>query len=180
MRARVLKREGLSVLLACFVTASPAAADSPSARPGELTVGEPALPQVGGDDIFGVTTPTDLGSAGDRNFVNENDGRLGKRDGASGALNTKYEFSYTITDDWWVAVSPFLAFNRARNVTGFARIFPDKIMDRAVFAGPTFLGKIDKNVAVNVTFQPQVWGRSEANPGFGLDLDNFERARFRF
>jgi len=260
---------------------------------------EPAVADVPGDDIFGFTSPTDLGKPGDRNFTNENDFRLGKRDGSYGGLNSKYEFSYTISEDWWVAVSPFLAFNRVRGVTilpdrntfdfdgfsteiahklitrsesnpfaltatieprwgridpesgfrsqnfGFAaklfvdrvvvpeqlfwaanliwspvwaddpltpgnrlinssivassalswqvapgwflgaearyfaqyaRIAPDRLMGQSIFVGPTLLWKINDKVAVNATWQPQVWGRSSASPGLALDLDNFERS----
>ncbi len=271
--------------------ADPAAKNAPSR--------EVSVPDVPGDDIFGFTSPTDLGKPGDRMFVNENDFRLGKRVGAYGALNSKYEFSYTINEDWWIAASPFLAVNRIRDVailpnrnafefdgfsteiahklltrsetnpfavtatieprwgridpeSGFrsqnfgfaaklfvdrvvvpeqlfwaanliwspqwaddpltpgnrlinssilastalswqfspgwflgaearyfaqyARIAPDKLMGQSLFVGPTLLWKINDRVAVNVTWQPQLWGRASATPGLGLDLDNFERS----
>ncbi len=37
------------------------------------------VPQIPGDDIFGFTSPTDVGNPGDTMFVNENDGRTSKR-----------------------------------------------------------------------------------------------------
>jgi hypothetical protein len=50
---------------------------------------------------------------------------------------------------------------------------------RALYLGPTMLWKITDKVALNVTFQPQLFGRSASDVGSGLDLDNFERAQFR-
>jgi hypothetical protein len=51
--------------------------------------------------------------------------------------------------------------------------------DRALYVGPTMLWKATDKVAINVTYQPQVYGRSTASPGRSLDLDAFERAQFR-
>jgi hypothetical protein len=50
---------------------------------------------------------------------------------------------------------------------------------RALYLGPTFLWKVTDKIALNVTLQPQVYGRSIANPSRALDLDDFERAQFR-
>ena len=50
---------------------------------------------------------------------------------------------------------------------------------RALYIGPTMLWKVTDKVALNITFQPQVYGRSASHPGIALDLDNFERAQFR-
>lgn len=50
---------------------------------------------------------------------------------------------------------------------------------RALYVGPTLLWKPTPKIALNITFQPQIYGRSTANPDKGLDLDNFERAQFR-
>jgi len=292
---RLLKAVSLAAICACCQFAAPLAlADDDDA----------GVPQVPGDDIFGFTAPTDLGNTGDKGFANENDGRIGKRMGTYGALNTKYEFSYTINTDWWIAASPFLAFNHIRNVPGlpdkntsdfdglsmelahrllvrsddnpwaitasieprwgridgesgfrsenygfgaklfvdrvlvpdqlywggnliwspvwakdpmvpnnnlinstllvssaiaweavpdtlflgaeasytgsYGRIVTDHVMGQAIFAGPTVLWKINDQISVNATYQPQVWGRSSQSPGLYLDLDNFERATFRF
>jgi hypothetical protein len=78
--------------------------------------------QVPGDDIFGFTSPTDVGKPGDSGFADENDGRFGKRQGTYGVLNTKYEFSRTVGDGWWMAGSLFGAFYHAHDVTGLVDV----------------------------------------------------------
>lgn len=80
------------------------------------------VPEVPGDDIFGFTTPTDVGNPGDTGFANENDGRTGKRSGTYRALNTRYELGYTFAPDWWVGASLFGSYNHARNVPGLVDI----------------------------------------------------------
>jgi hypothetical protein len=264
--------------------------------------GTVATADVPGDDIFGFTTPTDVGNPGDTGFANENDGRVGKRAGSYGAANTRYEFGHTVAKDWWVGISAFGTYNHARNVPDIADInrvafdgssfeimhrlvrrsqaspfalaiameprwaridgvsgltssaisiefklfvdavvVPDRLFwagnviwapqraedpfDRrrwrssssllvssaiayqvsptlfagaearylatyggliptgdvghAIYVGPTLLWKLTDKIAFNATFQPQVAGRSTANPNLRLDLDNFEKAQFR-
>jgi len=261
-----------------------------------------SIPEVPGDDIFGFTSPSDVGNPGDVSFANENDGRAGKREGTYRALNAKYELGLTTAPDWWVGASLFASHNRARSVPdladinrvgfdglsfeiehrivkrtqnnpfavsvsmeprwaridgvsglssqalnvafkvfvdavvipdklflgsniiwtpqraedpsdrskwlsssaillssaiayqmspkffvgaearylgSFATIFPTREVGHAVYAGPTLLWKITDKAAFNATFQPQIAGRSTANPGLRLDLDNFERVQFR-
>ncbi len=100
------------------------------------------LPQVPSDDIFGFTSPTDVGKPGDSGFANENDGRFGKRQGRYEALNTKYEFDRTVADDWWVAGSLFGAYYHASDVPGLSDVnhlkfdglsfeFEHRILDRS-------------------------------------------------
>jgi hypothetical protein len=48
-----------------------------------------------------------------------------------------------------------------------------------VFAGPTLFVKLSEKAAFNVSWTPQVAGRSQDNPGRRLDLDNFERHQLR-
>ena len=69
------------------------------------------VPDVPGDDIFGFTTPTDVGNPGDTAFGNENDGRAGKRTGTYRALNARYELGHTFAPDWWVGASLFASHN---------------------------------------------------------------------
>jgi hypothetical protein len=260
------------------------------------------VPDVPGDDIFGFTTPTDLGNPGESGFANENDGRAGKRGGRYQALNAKFELGHTFAPDWWIATSLYAARHRVRDVPGlvdvnrvafdgfsfelerrivrrsatnpfavavsveprwarvdsasgqqanaidvafklfidavlvpdmafwafnaiwtpqraedphdrsrwlsssgillstaiayqlspkyyvgaearylgsFSTIFPAHELGHALYLGPTLLWKITDKAAFNTTFQPQVAGRSTANPTLRLDLDNFERAQFR-
>ncbi|MGD9924203.1 MAG: hypothetical protein AB7V13_22600 [Pseudorhodoplanes sp.] len=50
----------------------------------------------------------------------------------------------------------------------------------AYYLGPTLLWKITDKIAFNATWQPQISGRSIDNPDLRYDLDNFDRAQFRF
>ena len=261
-----------------------------------------AKADVPGDDIFGFTTPSDVGNPGDTTFANENDGRWGKRSGSYRALNSKYELGNTFAPDWWIGASLFSSYNRSQHVpdladvnrlafdgasfelahrivkrsdtnpfaislsmeprwgrienlsglpshsfnvafkvfadtilipeklflasnvivisqrsedpnnhnkwmsssavllslaiayqisprffvgaetrylAGFSNIVPTEEMGHAVFAGPTMLWKITDKVAFNTTIQPQITGRSTANPALRLDLDNLEKLQFR-
>ncbi len=299
MHLRLLARLGLAAFLVCSLAATCARAEDDDDK-GKKE--EPKFPQVGNDDIFGFTTASELGDTGDINFANENDGRVGKRNGSYGALNSKYEFSYNVSSDFWVAASGYLAWNHVSNVDGlpnkntfdfdgmsfeiahtvitrsetnpwgitasveprwgridavsglpsnsygfegklfidrvvvpdtvfwaanviwgpqwaqdpmvpgnnlisstdtvstalswkvskglflavearyfaqFGRIVPDHLQGQSLYIGPALAWKISDKVTFNVTYQPQVWGRSSATPGLALDLDNFERANFR-
>jgi hypothetical protein len=123
------------------------------------------VPEVPGDEIFGFSTPTDVGNAGDTGFANENDGRVGKRGGSYRALNTRYEFGYTFAPDWWIGVSLFGAYNYARNV-------PDLIdVNRPAFDGVSF--ELERRIvkrsatnpfAVAVSVEPR-WGGIESITG---------------
>ena len=262
----------------------------------------PSVPTVPGDDIFGFTTASDPGNPGDLQYFNENDGRVGKRDGSYFALDQKFAVGYTFATNWWVGGAVFSAFNSANGVPGVpdighvgfdgasiefehrvlertasnpfafsldveprwgqydsvtglpsqnvgatfklfvdAPVRPDTVywagnlqytvansqvpgdtsqwapssqllissaltyqaspnlflggearyfalsddatlsheIGRALYIGPTLLWKPTDKIAVNLTFQPQVYGRSAANPSQPLDLDDFERAQFR-
>lgn len=107
-----------AVTLACLA-GSPLAQAAPKKATAQKTESN-SVPEVPGDDIFGFTSPTDVGNVGDTGFANENDGRTGKRDGRYRALDSKFEFSSTPAKDWWIAGSFFGAWNRVRNVTGLA------------------------------------------------------------
>ena len=84
----------------------------------DVALGENKTPDVPSDDIFGFTSPTDIGKGGDQFFVNENSGGLGKRQGAYTALDMKYGFGRTLSENWWVAGAAFGAYNYAHNVPG--------------------------------------------------------------
>jgi hypothetical protein len=108
------------------VSTYPAIAAEPGSYTGSMDFRQSSpgkeVAQVPGDDIFGFTTPTDVGKPGDIGFANENDGRFGKRQGTYGALNTKYEFSRTVADGWWMAGSLFGAYYHIRDVTGLVDV----------------------------------------------------------
>lgn len=138
---------------------------------------ESEIPDVPGDDIFGFTSPTDVGKPGDTGFGNENDGRWGKRDGRYFALNTKYEFSRTFAPDWWIAGSLFGAHNYSNNVTGIDNI------NQVAFDGVSFelehrvLSRSATNpFAISLSVEPR-WGLIDG--GTGLRADSYG-AEFKF
>jgi hypothetical protein len=148
----------LVILLAAFCGVWPHAASAAEAR---------GVAEVPAEDIFGFTSPTDVGNEGDKGFANENDGRLGKRSGTYHALNTKYEFSKTLPDDWWIAGSLFGAFYRIDNVPGLNDV------DRIAFDGLSF--EIEHRVlkrgagnpfAISLSIEPR-WGRIDGISGEG-------------
>ncbi|HXY89568.1 MAG TPA: hypothetical protein VEH75_02985 [Xanthobacteraceae bacterium] len=124
-----------------------------------------ATAEVPSEDIFGFTAPTDVGNPGDLNFANENDGRLGKRGGGYRALNGKFEFSKTLSDDLWLAGSFFGAFYRVRDVSGLNDV------SQTAFDGLSF--EVERRVlrrsagnplAISLSVEPR-WSRIDGVTG---------------
>jgi hypothetical protein len=67
-----------------------------------------------------------------------------------------------------------------RHLANFGGTFFNERVGYAYYLGPTLLWKITDKIAFNMTWQPQIAGRSIDNPNLRYDLDNFERAQFRF
>jgi len=67
-----------------------------------------------------------------------------------------------------------------RQLVNYGGTFFDERVGYAYYLGPTLLWKITDKIAFNATWQPQIYGRSAGNPDQRYDLDNFERAQFRF
>lgn len=67
-----------------------------------------------------------------------------------------------------------------RQLAAYDGSFFDQRTGYAYYLGPTFLWKISEQVAFNATWQPQIAGKSIDNPTLRYDLDNFDRAQFRF
>jgi hypothetical protein len=159
---------------ALFVSASVAAE-----LPKKSTQSDNAsnVPEVPGDDIFGFTAPTDIGNPGDTGFANENDGFLGKRSGSYSVLASKFEFSRTLPDNWWIAGSFFSIYNHASNV-------PDmQDVNRFQFFGLSF--EIERRIlrrsagnpfAISVSIEP-AWGRIDGATGLS---SNSLGAAFKF
>jgi hypothetical protein len=136
------------------------------------------VPEVPGDEIFGFSTPTDVGNPGDTGFANENDGRAGKRGGAYRALNARYELGHTPAPDWWVGVSLFASHHRVRDVPGFADV------NRTAFDGLSF--EIEHRIvkrtvgnpfAVAVSLEPR-WGLIDSVSGLPAHYLNVELKLF--
>jgi hypothetical protein len=132
------------------------------------------VPQVPNDDIFGFTTPTDIGNAGDTNFANENDGRFGKRGGRYDAVDSKLEFSRTLPGDWWIAGSFFSAYNHAQDVSGLMNV------ENFSFDGLSFeiehrilSRSVNNPLAASISVEPR-WGRID--PASGLVANSFGAA----
>ena len=95
-----------------LVTAFPAAHAQP-ASPGSS---DEQGTEVPGGDIFGFTSPTDVGDPGDRGVAFELSNRAGKRDGSYWSPTLKTQFGYTLADNFAIAFSPFVTAHRIRNV----------------------------------------------------------------
>jgi hypothetical protein len=72
--------------------------------------------EVPGGDIFGFTSPTDVGEKGDRGVAFELSNRAGKRGGKYWSPTLKTQFGYTLTDNFAIALSPFVTADRIRDV----------------------------------------------------------------
>ena len=133
---------------------------------------EPEVADVPGDDIFGFTSTSDVGKAGDMGIALENDGRFGKRDGRYGVITNKLEFGRTFTDRFWAGVSLFGAYHDMRNVTvqpidrtmyqfdGISTEFKYKLVERSV----------TNPFALTAAVEPR-WGRIDG--GSGIHAESF-------
>lgn len=96
----------LSLLLAAPALSQPRPAD------------DDPIPSVPGADIFGFTSPTDVGDPGDRGLAFETTTRIGKGSGLYVAPTLKTQLSATVAENLSLAVSPFLSGTRIRSVPG--------------------------------------------------------------
>lgn len=159
-----------AVLTAVLILSAPPPAFA-AAKKKPAPVSAPAdIPEVPDDDIFGFTSATGLGEAGELGFANENDGRLRKRDGSYRALDMKYELGYTISEDWWIAGSAFAGHRHVRNVTD--------LMDVSVTAFDGLSFEIAYRIvrrsasnpfAVTLSVEPR-WGRIDGTTGLQSDF----------
>lgn len=67
----------------------------------------------------------------------------------------------------------------ARYLTAYDGTWFDGRLGYAAYLGPTLLWQASDKLTLSATWQPQISGRSNDNPGLRYDLDNFERAQFR-
>lgn len=132
---------------------------------------------VPSDDIFGFTSPTDVGNKGDFAFANEFDGRLKHRDGIYKAFTTKSEFGYTVSDNFWVGMSGFTSSHRVFNITETDDATDIENRRRRDFDGLStefqyrILQRSGSNpFAITVAVEPR-WGRIDY--GSGLRSENY-------
>src|SRR3712207_3475434 len=72
--------------------------------------------EVPGGDIFGFTSPTDVGRPGDRGIAFELSSRAGKQGGSYWSPTLKTQFSFTPAENFSVALSPWVTAHRVRDV----------------------------------------------------------------
>jgi hypothetical protein len=138
-RSRTLRLvPALALLLAVATTGTaPARAQASNDRQSS------DVAEVPGDDIFGFTSATDVGDKGDLGFANELTGFRGKRDGRYLWLSDKMELGYTFAENWWIAGSAFVSYNRSHGVPdlperdatsfeGFSFEIKHRVLERSV------------------------------------------------
>ena len=122
----------------------------------------PAVSAVPDDAIFGFTSPTGLGKAGDTGIALETTTRAGKGSGRFTSSVAKLEFSRTLTDDVWIAGSAFGLAHRIARVDGID-------VDRRVVAFEGMSGELAVRVlrrteafpvAVTLSIEPG-WSRHD-------------------
>jgi hypothetical protein len=158
----------LAALMLCVLTPQAASAKKKTGPvPRQIDI-----PEVPDDDIFGFTSPTGLGDAGDLGFANENDGRLRKRDGRYSALDAKYELGYTISEAWWIAGSGFAGRHRSENVTDLADVSTVAFEGLSFELAHRLIKRSASNpFAVTLSVEPR-WGRIDGTTGLRSDFYN--------
>jgi hypothetical protein len=102
-----------AALAGAFAVGMPSAAPAepmPSAPPDE----KPFV--IPGGDMFGFTSPTDVGNPGERGIAFELSSRAGKRAGSYWSPTLKTQFSFTLEDNVALALSPWVTAHRIREV----------------------------------------------------------------
>ncbi|MBM3528816.1 MAG: hypothetical protein FJX62_12055 [Alphaproteobacteria bacterium] len=126
------------------------------------------FPNVPGGDIFGFTSPTDVGSPGDCGLAFEYSGREGKADGRYWAGTLKTQFSATIAENVAVALSPFVSHHRIRNVTGLDDLERTRFDGISGEVSWRFLERSAANrVAATFSMEPR-WARVDGTSGAGV------------
>ena len=147
-------RAAVRAMLALAASATAAAAQAP---------GPASVPD---DSIFGFTSPTGLGKAGDTGVALETTTRSGKGSGRFVSSVAKLEVSRTLTDDLWIAGSGFGLAHRIARVDGLD-------VDRRVTAFEGLSGEVAVRVlrrtdafpvAVTLSVEPG-WSRHDGTTG---------------
>ncbi len=157
-----------SLFAAALLTASIAqAADLKSGKASEPAA--PEITQVPGEDIFGFTSGTDVGSPGDKGVALENDGAFGSRAGRYRVLTQKLELSRTFAENWSYAASAFGAWTSVKNddfsrtaygFDGLSMEMRHRVIERSA----------TNPFALTLALEPR-WGRIDT--GTGLRSDSY-------
>jgi len=128
----------------------------------------PKFPDVPGDDIFGFTNATDVGNPGDCGISFEYSGAAGKADGRYGWGTLKTEFSATVADNLWVALSSFVTHHRISNVTGLDDLNRTRFDGLSGELSYRFIERSAANrVAATFSVEPR-WARVDGTSGAGV------------
>lgn len=132
---------------------------------------EPArgTPVVPGGDLFGITSPTDIGDPCSWAFATEFTGRAGKRDGSYLAITDKNQFTYTFSDRLAFAFSPFLTYTSWANVSVIDPLGRFSGFDFDGFSGEIFYRVLARGpgqpVAITLSSEPR-WARVDGLTGW--------------
>ncbi len=159
-------------------TAAAASRKAPPAAAPETGWGlcrKPAAPEAGpsfaevpGGDMFGFTSPTDVGSPGDCGVALEYSGRSGKGDGRYGTGTLKVQFGATVAENLAIAVSPFVSHYHIRSVTGLDDFSSAKFDGVSGELSYRFLERTaHRPFAVTVSVEPR-WARMDADGPTGM------------
>ena len=110
-----LSRHSYRVLLSAHLLVTTAIVAA-RAEPAPVRTGEDQALEIPGGDIFGFTSPTDVGSLGDRGVAFELSSRAGKRGASYFSPTLKTQFGCTLADNLAVALSPWITAHRIRGV----------------------------------------------------------------
>jgi hypothetical protein len=128
------------------------------------------FPDVPGDDIFGFTSPTDVGNPGDCAIAFEFSGAAGRSSGRYHTGTLKTEFSATIAENVFVAVSPFVTYHHIRGVDGFDDLSRARFDGLSGELGYRFIERSANNpVAATFSVEPR-WARLDVDNGSGLGV----------
>jgi hypothetical protein len=129
----------------------------------------PGTPVVPGGDLFGITSPTDIGDPCSWAFATEFTGRAGKRDGSYFAISDKNQFTYTVSDRLAFAFSPFFTHTSWANVSVIDPLGRFNGFDFDGFSGEIFYRVLARSpgqpVAITLSSEPR-WARVDGLTGW--------------
>jgi hypothetical protein len=136
------------------------------------------FPDVPGDDIFGFTSPTDVGNPGDCGIALEYSGAAGKTGGRYLTGTLKTEFSATVAENVLVAVAPFVTHHHIRNVPGLDDLSRVRFDGFSAELSYRFIERSAANpVAATFSVEPR-WARVDGGSGLGVTAYSAELKLF--
>jgi hypothetical protein len=116
-------------------------------------------------DIFGFTTPSDVGSPGDCGIAFELSGRAGKTDGRYHAGTLRIQYSATLVENFAIAVSPFATYHAIAHATDLDDRHQTRFDGISGEISYRFIKRSSASpVAATLSFEPR-WARVDAASG---------------